>query len=121
MSAGACWRRSLSATTAEPRRRALLVATGAYADPGLAALRAPTGDVDALAAVLQDGLIGEFDVTRLVDRPTEELKMRIESFFADARRDDLLLLYFSCHGVLSQSRRFYFATATTALDVLRAT
>jgi Caspase domain/FG-GAP repeat/FG-GAP-like repeat len=103
------------------RRRALLVATGAYSDPGLAALRAPTGDVDALAEVLQDGSIGEFDVSRLVDRPTEELKMRIEGFFADAKRDDLLLLYFSCHGVLSQSRRFYFATATTALDLLRAT
>jgi Caspase domain/FG-GAP-like repeat/FG-GAP repeat len=110
--------------TAEPRagsRRALLVATGGYTDPGLAALRAPTGDVDALAAVLADGSIGEFEVSRLVDRPTENLKMEIEAFFGDAKRDDLLLLYFSCHGVLSQSRRFYFATATTALNLLRAT
>ncbi|MGH3101785.1 MAG: caspase family protein, partial [Thermoleophilia bacterium] len=112
--------------TAEPeaparRRRALLVATATYADPGLAALRAPTGDVEALAGVLQDGSIGEFEVTRLVDRPTEELKKEIEGFFGEARRDDLLLLYFSCHGVLSQSRRFYFATATTALQWLRAT
>jgi len=113
-------------STAEPeaaarRRRALLVATGDYSDPGLAGLRAPTGDVDALAAVLEDGAIGEFEVTRLVDRPTEDLKKEIEGFFGDARRDDLLLLYFSCHGVLSQSRRFYFATATTALNLLRAT
>jgi Caspase domain/FG-GAP-like repeat/FG-GAP repeat len=112
--------------TAEPeaparRRRALLVATATYADPGLAALRAPTGDVEALAGVLEDGSIGEFEVTRLVDRPTEELKKEIEGFFGGARRDDLLLLYFSCHGVLSQSRRFYFATATTALQWLRAT
>ena len=112
--------------TAEPeaparRRRALLVATGAYSDPGLAGLRAPTGDVEALAAVLEDGSIGEFEVSRLVDRSTEDLKKEIEGFFADARRDDLLLLYFSCHGVLSQSRRFYFATTTTALNLLRAT
>lgn len=112
--------------TAEPegpvrRRRALLVATAAYSDAGLAALRAPTGDVDALAEVLGNGSIGEFEVTRLVDRPTETLKMEIEGFFGQARREDLLLLYFSCHGVLSQSRRFYFATATTALNVLRST
>ena len=110
--------------TAEPearRRRALLVATGAYSDPGLAGLRAPTGDVEALAEVLGDGSIGEFEVDRLVDRSTEDLKKEIEGFFADARRDDLLLLYFSCHGVLSQSRRFYFATSTTALNLLRAT
>lgn len=111
----------MAATAGHSRRRALLVATGVYADPGLAALRAPTGDVDALAAVLADGSIGEFAVSRLVDRPTEELKMEIEAFFGNALRDDLLLLYFSCHGVLSQSRRFYFATASTALNLLRAT
>ena len=102
-------------------RRALLVATGAYSDPSLAALRAPTGDVESLAEVLVDRSIGAFEVSRLVDRPTDELKKEIEGFFADARRDDLLLLYFSCHGVLSQSRRFYFATITTALNLLRAT
>ena len=102
-------------------RRALLIATGDYGDEGLAALRAPAGDVDALAAVLEDEAIGRFEVSRLVDRPTEALKMEIERFFADAKREDLLLLYFSCHGVLSQSRRFYFATATTALNLLRAT
>jgi hypothetical protein len=103
------------------RRRALLVATATYADPGLAQLRAPSGDVDSLAGVLGDGTVGRFDVQELVDRPTEEVKRTIEGFFADARPDDLLLLYFSGHGVLSQSRRFYFATATTALDFLRAT
>jgi len=36
------------------RRLALLVATANYSDPGLAALRAPTGDVAALAGVLRD-------------------------------------------------------------------
>ena len=111
----------MSATAAPPSRRALLVATGTYSDPGLAGLRAPTGDVDALAEVLEDGSIGEFEVSRLVDHSTEELKREIEGFFGDARRDDLLLLYFSCHGVLSQSRQFYFATSTTALKLLRAT
>ena len=77
--------------------------------------------MEALAEVLGDGSIGAFEVSRLVDRPTDELKREIERFFAEARRDDLLLLYFSCHGVLSQSRRFYFATTTTALNLLRAT
>ena len=98
------------------RRRALLVASGTYADAGLARLRAPAGDVDALAGVLGDGSIGGFEVRELVDRPTDEVKRAIEGFFAEARPDDLLLLYFSGHGVLSQSRRFYFATATTALS-----
>jgi hypothetical protein len=109
---------------AEPgarRRRALLVATTTYADPGLATLRAPTGDVRALADVLGQGTIGAFEVTQLVDRPTEEVKQQIEGFFAEGKPNDLLLLYFSGHGVLSQSRRFYFATATTALRLLKST
>ena len=60
------------------RRLALLIATATYGDPGLAALRAPTGDVAALAGVLGDGAIGGFDVRELVDRPTEELRREIE-------------------------------------------
>jgi uncharacterized caspase-like protein len=103
------------------RRLALLVATATYADPGLAALRAPTGDVRSLAAVLRDGAIGGFDVSELVDRPTEELKREIEGFFGAGRPKDLLLLYVSGHGVLSQNRRFFLATANTTLQWLRST
>jgi hypothetical protein len=107
--------------TVAARRRALLVATATYGDPGLASLRAPAGDVAALAGVLRDEAIGAFEVDALVDRPTEDVKREIEEFFEEARRDDLLLLYFSGHGVLSGSRRFYFATTTTKLKWLRAT
>jgi uncharacterized caspase-like protein len=103
------------------RRRALLVATATYSDPGLAALRAPTGDVASLAAVLGDEAVGGFDVRELIDQPAEELRKQIETFFGDGRPQDLLLLYVSGHGVLSQSRRFYFATADTSLQLLRST
>ncbi|MGZ8650243.1 MAG: caspase family protein, partial [Solirubrobacteraceae bacterium] len=104
-----------------PLRRALLVATGTYGDPGLAGLEAPQSDVEALAEVLGDGSIGRFEVQELVDRPTEEIKRAIEGFFGIARPHELLLLYFSGHGVLSQSRRFFFATSTTVLEYLRTT
>src|SRR5690242_9970162 len=102
------------------RRLALLVATATYADPGLAALRAPAGDVRSLAAVLGDVKVGGFAVRALIDRPTEELKREIEGFFAQGRPKDLLLLYVSGHGVLSQNRRFYLATASTVLPLLRS-
>ena len=103
------------------RRRALLVATATYSDPALAALRAPTGDVAALAAVLGDEGIGGFEVEQLIDHPTEDLRREIETFFGEGRPQDLLLFYVSGHGVLSQSRRFYFATADTSLGLLRST
>src|SRR4051794_22188882 len=103
------------------RRQALLIATATYSDPGLGALRAPTGDVASLASVLGDKAIGGFEVRELIDRPTEELRGEIEEFFGDGRPPDLLLLYVSGHGVLSQSRRFYLATASTKLRLLRST
>ena len=102
-------------------RRALLVAASTYADPGLARLRAPIGDVEALASVLEDPTLGAFELRRLVNLPTEQIKREIEGFFDDARLNDLLLLYMSGHGVLSQTRRFYFATSSTELRWLRAT
>lgn len=99
----------------------MLVAADEYVDPALTRLRAPVGDVTALAEVLKEATLGDFEVRRLINRPTEETKREIESFFEEARPGDLLLLYMSGHGVLSQTRRFYFATASTELKWLRAT
>lgn len=50
-------------------RRALLVATYGYRDPGLRRLTAPAHDAEALAAVLEDLAIAGFDVTMLVNEP----------------------------------------------------
>src|SRR5262245_24290760 len=106
---------------AEPRRRALLVATDTYEDPGLRQLRAPSVDVGALERVLADPAIGQFEVRVLIDRPTEDLKLGINEFFDDAARDDLLLLYFACHGVLSEGGTLFFATRNTDRRKLLAT
>ena len=83
--------------------------------------RAPTGDVRALGEVLADSSVGGFDVRALINRPTGEVAQEIEGFFEQARLSDLLLLYISGHGVLSPTRRLYFATTSTNLKYLRAT
>jgi uncharacterized caspase-like protein len=104
-----------------PERNALLIATSNYSDPGLTRLRAPAGDAASFAEVLADPSIGGFTVSTLIDRPTDEVKEEIEGFFEDVRPDALLLLYLTGHGVLSKTRRLYFATTTTKLNRLRAT
>src|SRR4051794_38986998 len=91
------------------RRRALLIANGQYTDPGLKRLRAPTGDVKSFKDVLSDPVIGGFETESLVNQSTHAIQQRIERFFANARLDDLMLLYVSGHGVL-QGERLYFAT-----------
>ncbi|RLK53701.1 caspase family protein [Actinokineospora cianjurensis] len=102
-------------------RHALIVANRDYRDPGLRALRAPEADARELAAVLGDPAIGEFAVSTELDLPASATSEAVEGFFADRDGDDLLLLYFSGHGVKDPSGDLHFATATTRLDRLGST
>ncbi|MGH8909881.1 MAG: caspase, EACC1-associated type [Egibacteraceae bacterium] len=102
-------------------KAALLIAAAAYDDPKLGRLRAPVQDVDALARVLADPAVGNFDVRTLIDQTSWMVSEQIEGFFADRNRDDLLLLYFSCHGVKDPAGRLHFAATNTRVDRLGST
>ena len=102
-------------------RSALIVANDSYTDPGLSRLRAPDSDAQALARVLRDPDIGEFEVRVLLNEPAHEVNLAVEEFFADRRPDDLLLVHFSCHGVKDESGELFFAAANTRLRRLGAT
>jgi hypothetical protein len=102
-------------------RTALVVATGTYEDSSLRELRAPVHDTEAFVRVLRDPAIGDFRVNTLIDQPAYVINEEIEGFFDDRTTDDLLLLYFSCHGVKDPGGRLYFATTTTKLRRLGAT
>lgn len=102
-------------------RHALLVATGTYDNQALSRLRSPAGDALALAEVLQDPRIGDFEVDRVVDRPHHEVTRAVERFFLDRRRDDLLLLHLSCHGLKNDNGELHFATADTDRRLLAST
>jgi hypothetical protein len=103
------------------RRSALIVANDRYADPGLRRLRAPTQDAEALARVLGQPGVGDFEVEVVTNEPEHRLRREIAAFFADRDRDDLLLAHLSCHGVKDDSGELYFATADTELTSLDAT
>lgn len=94
-------------------RYALLIATGEYADPSLDRLRAPQQDVRRLAAVLTDPEIGNFTVRTLWDAPEQEVRAAIEDLLTDRADNDLVLLYFSCHGIVDPYHRLYFAASDT--------
>jgi phosphoribosyl 1,2-cyclic phosphodiesterase len=103
-------------------RCALLVASEHYdADSALQRLRAPTQDVAELADVLRDPAVGDFSVQTVVDRFHYEVKREIEIFFRDRRLDDLVLLYFTGHGLLDEGGRLYFGTFDTDHRLLRST
>ena len=94
-------------------RDALLVGCSDYEDSEFQQLQAPAQDVDALERVLADPTIGNFTVQPLLNKLSGEVRERIERFFVNRKPDDLLLLYFSCHGDLDPRGRLYFVAANT--------
>ncbi|WP_431995650.1 caspase, EACC1-associated type [Streptomyces griseoflavus] len=102
-------------------RHALLVATGTYRDGNLGRLRSPARDALALAEVLGDPRIGDFQVDTAVDRAHHEVTRAIERFFLDRRRDDLLLLHLSCHGLKNDDGELHFAATDTDRRLLAST
>ncbi len=104
------------------RKHALIIGNNEYQDPTLARLVTPGEDVNDLAAVLRAPDIGEFDeVTALVNELSANVRLEIESFFAEKKLDDLLLMYFSGHGVRDDHGQLYLAVKDTRHDRLRAT
>ncbi|WP_305852290.1 caspase, EACC1-associated type [Blastococcus sp. PRF04-17] len=108
-------------TPVSATRKALIVATYEYTDAGLRRLAAPEHDAESLAAVLEDPGIADFDVTTLVNQPHHVVGEAIADFYADARRDDLTLLYFTGHGLKDDEGRFYLAMTNTRRSALMFT
>ncbi len=104
------------------RKLALIIGNSEYQDPTLARLVTPNEDVNDLAEVLRAPEIGEFDeATTLINESAANIRLEIESLFADKKPDDLLLLYFSGHGVRDEQGQLYLAVKDTRHNRLRAT
>ena len=96
------------------RKFALLLSTSEYQDSRLSRLVAPPTDAAALAEVLRDPAIGNFEeVSVLTNENSYNSRCAISEFFANKRPQDLLLLYFSGHGILDMYRHLYLATTDT--------
>jgi hypothetical protein len=95
---------AVSATTAKDkennRRFALIVAVSDYQDPDFQQLIGPGKDAEALVSVLKNPDIGGYDDVKVIKNESSyKINKEIHAFFSDRKRNDLLLLYFSCHGV----------------------
>ncbi|QLE41450.1 ABC transporter substrate-binding protein [Nostoc sp. C052] len=92
---------------------ALLIGVSEY-ESGLTPLPAATKDVEAMRGVLLHPEIGGFDdVTLLINPQRHEMEEAIASFFDDRQKDDLLLLFFSGHGIKDETGKLYFAARNT--------
>jgi len=101
---------------------ALIIGNNKYHDPKLAQLKTPAADSQALARVLDDKTIGSFDeVTPLINQTETRIRRAISTFLTNKKPDDLVLLYFSGHGILDDRGRLYLALKDTQVNLLKAT
>ncbi len=94
---------------------ALLIGVSEY-EPGLNPLPAAVKDLDAMQEVLLHPDIGGFaatDVTLLKNPDRQVMEEAIYSLFAGRQRDDLLLFFFSGHGIKDDNGTLYLATRGT--------
>lgn len=95
-------------------RFALIIGNSQYKDPKLPKLVTPAQDVKGLIDVLVDPDIGGFDeLNAMLNRPHDALQKAIAEFGKNCKSDDLLLLYYSGHGLLDDSGNLYLATVDT--------
>jgi uncharacterized caspase-like protein/Flp pilus assembly protein TadD len=104
-------------------KAALLIGVSEY-QSGLQSLAATMRDVEAVRQVLQNPNIGAFapaDITTLLDPDPQQLREALAILFRERQKDDVLLLYFSGHGITDDRGNFYLTCTQTKPELLEAT
>lgn len=101
-------------------KRAVLIGNSVF--PTLPELRCPHADVAAVQQVLADENICWFNpIHTLLDAPHNEIFTRINEVMRDADKEDLVLVYYSGHGLLDNKGRLYLAANNTNPSLLHST
>ncbi len=99
---------------------ALLIGVSQYKD--LPLLDAALHDIEAVRDVLENPHLGQFDDVLVLPNPkSTQMQREIQTLFARCKKDDLVLLYFSGHGMTDDDTKLYLTTATTEKDLFQAT
>ncbi|MGI2904830.1 caspase family protein [Tolypothrix sp. VBCCA 56010] len=93
---------------------ALLIGVAKYEDAGLNPLPSAIKDVESMQRVLENPELGNFNlVTTLLNPQRQEMEDAIYELFANCKKEDLLLFYFSGHGLKDEAGKFYMSTSIT--------
>ena len=103
------------------KKVALLIGVSEYGE-GIPPLSAPPHDVAAMERVLKDPKMGGFDeVETRINPDVVAMQIAVSQIFANRRKEDLVLLFFSGHGITDDSNKLYLSTKGTSKDFFKAT
>ncbi len=94
-------------------RLALLIGNSTFDDPALGRLSAPENDVIALREVLERSEIAGFQTKLLLNAGMDEARGAVFDLFCGRSPDDLVLLYYSGHGLRDEHGDLYLALPHT--------
>lgn len=98
-------------------RYAVLISNSNFpAHDGLIDLQTPANDARALKKILQDR--GGFDVRPLTDGLRQDMSDLIEGALNEATEGDLVLIYYSGHGLLDDDAHLYLAAHDAAPEMM---
>ena len=83
-------------------------------DSDLPLLQGPANDIAALGSLLRDSERGNFEVHEFLDQPRQEIMHDIAEALDRSASGDLILIYYSGHGMLDRGGRLCLATADTS-------
>lgn len=96
---------------------ALLIGVSRFDDPKLTRLSAPESDVEALARVLKDPSRAAFDsVETCLDQDLLTIRNQLSMLLHGRTPSDMVLLYYSGHGILAAGQRLFLATGQSLFD-----
>ena len=104
-------------------RYAVLIGSSTFPEESkLTNLICPTKDVEGLLDILKSPDRGSFtEIKVLKNEPFYMVIREIQRAFNKARKEDLVLIYYSGHGKLNRSGKLFLTTADTVLDELEST
>ncbi|MEN8906137.1 MAG: SUMF1/EgtB/PvdO family nonheme iron enzyme [Clostridiales bacterium] len=94
------------------RRYALIIANFKY--DNIKDLTAPEYDSEKLEKVLRDEELGNFECVSLINKSSSEVLEEIEEFYDGKKQDDVLLLYYSGHGIKDKKRNLHLTFKKTS-------
>ena len=99
------------------KRLAFLCGTGEFKSEYITNLDSVKNDVNDLEEILLDEDLGYFDdVSKFIGENKNGLDDKLNLFLSEASEDDLVVFYYTGHGLLDKDGRLYFSLPNSEID-----